>query len=98
MKALTMTAGAVIACVIAGCASKPPTELKNARAAYNDAAQSPAASVAPADVYEAKKALDRAEVAYNDDGDNAETRDLAYVAERRAVIAKAHGNAALSMQ
>jgi outer membrane protein OmpA-like peptidoglycan-associated protein len=98
MKALTMTAGAVIACMIAGCASKPPTELKNARAAYTDAAQSPAASVAQADVYEAKKSLDKAEMSFNEDGDSAETRDLAYIATRKAEIAKARGNTALSMQ
>jgi outer membrane protein OmpA-like peptidoglycan-associated protein len=98
MKALTMTAGAVIACMIAGCASKPPTELRNARAAYNDAAQSQGANLAQSDVYEAKKSLDRAELSFNDDGDAPETRDLAYVAERKALIAKAKGNTMVSMQ
>ena len=99
MKALTMTAGAVIACMtIAGCASKPPTELRNARAAYNDATQTQGASLAQSDVYEAKKSLDRAEVSFNDDGDSAETRDLAYVAQRNAVIAKARASTMQSMR
>lgn len=98
MKALTMTAGAVIACMIAGCASKPPTELKNARAAYQDAANSPGANLATQDVYEAKKSLDRAELAFNDEGDKAATRDLAYIAERKAVIARANGNTMLAQQ
>lgn len=99
MKALTMTAGAVIACaMMTGCASKPPTELRNARAAYNDASVAPGAGMAQTDVYEAKKSLDRAEVAFSENGDEPETRDLAYVAERKAVIAKAQGNIALAMQ
>lgn len=99
MKALTMTAGAVIACVmITGCSSKPPTELRNARAAYQDAAQTPGANMASSDVYEAKKSLDRAELAFTEQGDEAETRDLAYVAERKAVIAKARANTILAMQ
>jgi outer membrane protein OmpA-like peptidoglycan-associated protein len=98
MKALTMTAGAVFACMLAGCASKPPIELKNARAAYNDAAQAQGSNLAPSDVYDAKKSLDRAELSFNEDGDSAETRDLAYVAERKAVIAKARANTMLSTQ
>ena len=98
MKALTMTAGAVIACMIAGCASKPPNELKNARAAYHDASQAPGANMAQTDIYDAKKSLDRAELAFTEDGDAEETRDLAYVAERKAVIAKARASTAVAMQ
>ena len=99
MKALTMTAGAMIACMLAaGCASKPPTELRNARAAYTDASQGPGAGLAQSDVYDAKKSLDRAELSFNEDGDGDETRDLAYVAERKAVIAKAKGNTMVAMQ
>jgi outer membrane protein OmpA-like peptidoglycan-associated protein len=99
MKALTMTAGGVIACMmIAGCASAPPPELKNARTAYQDAAQAPGAPMAQTDVYEAKKWLDCAELSFNEDGDAPETRDLAYVASRKALIAKANANTALAMQ
>ena len=98
MKALTMTAGGLIACMLAGCASSPPVELKNARAAYQQASQSQGASLAATSIYDAKKSLDRAEVAFSEAGDAAETRDLAYVAERNAVIAQANGGAALAMQ
>ena len=60
MKTLSLTAGAVIACVLLGCASKPPAELRSARTAYTTAAQSPGAGFVASDLYEAKKSLDRA--------------------------------------
>ncbi len=92
MKALSLTAGAVVLGLVAGCASQPPMELKNARAAYQDAIDSPGATHAATDVYEAKKSLQRAEDYYHNEGDEPETRDLAYVAERMAIIAKSKGN------
>lgn len=92
MKTLSLTAGAVILGLVAGCASQPPVELKNARAAYQDAVDSPGASMAATDVYEAKKSLQRAEDYFKNEGDEPETRDLAYVAERMAIIAKSKGN------
>lgn len=67
-------------------------ELRNARSAYQGAAKSPGASLAATDVYEAKKSLQRAEDSFASDGDGPETRDLAYVAERMAIIAKSKGN------
>jgi outer membrane protein OmpA-like peptidoglycan-associated protein len=67
-------------------------ELKNARAAYQDAVDSPGASYAATDVYEAKKSLQRAEDFFQNEGDAQETRDLAYVAQRMAIIAKSKGN------
>jgi outer membrane protein OmpA-like peptidoglycan-associated protein len=92
MKTLALTAGGLILGLVAGCAHEPPRELKNARAAYQDAADSPGATLASTDVYEAKKSLQRAEAYYNERGDEPETRDLAYVAERMAIIAKSKGN------
>lgn len=92
MRTLSLTAGAVLLGLVAGCASQPPVELKNARAAYQDAIDSPGATYAATDVYEAKKALQRAEDYYRNEGDEPETRDLAYVAERMAIIAKSKGN------
>lgn len=96
MKTLSMTASAVIVAMLAGCASSPPPELKNARAVYQDVAQSPATTVAAGDVYEAKKSLERAEASFQDDGDSLETRDLAYVAERKAIIARARANTVMA--
>ena len=92
MKTLTLTAGAMILGLAAGCASQPPVELKNARAAYQEASQAPGAQLAASDVYEAKKSLQRAEDYFANEGDQPETRDLAYVAERMAIIAKSKGN------
>ncbi len=93
-------AGLLIACLVAaGCVNTmPPPELRDARRAYTEAVRSPGAQVAPTDVYEAKKALIVAEKAYADFGDDYETRDLAYVAERKAIIAESRGRAALLMQ
>lgn len=92
MKTLSLTAGAVLLGLVAACASQPPAELRNARSAYQDAIDSPGASYAATDVYEAKKSLQRAEDYFHNEGDEAETRDLAYVAERMAIIAKSKGN------
>lgn len=92
MRTLSLTAGAVLLGLAAGCASQTPVELKNARSAYQAAAEAPGASYAATDVYEAKKSLQRAEDSFKNDGDEPETRDLAYVAERMAIIAKSKGN------
>lgn len=82
-----------------GCAStKTPTELRDARAAYTEAAQSPGASLAPAEIYDARKALQTAEAVYADQGDDRRTRDLAYVAQRKAISAHARANAAEALE
>ncbi len=71
-----------------GCASTPaPPELLDARSAYLRAESGPAAQLKPDQLHEAKVALDRAEASYSDDPGASKTRDLAYVAERRAELA-----------
>jgi outer membrane protein OmpA-like peptidoglycan-associated protein len=97
MKTLSLTAGASLLGLIAGCASEPPMELRNARSAYQDAVNSPGASYAATDVYEAKKSLQRAEESFRNEGDEPETRDLAYVAERMAIIARSKGNNVIAL-
>lgn len=78
--------------VAAACAHAPTDDLVNARRTYQKAANGPANQTAPADVYEAKKALMRAERAHEKDpGSNIE-RDLAYVATRRAELAMAQAD------
>jgi outer membrane protein OmpA-like peptidoglycan-associated protein len=81
----------IIACAgIAGaCAHAPPRELVDAREAYRRASTGPAAKVAPAEVHVAGKALSKAEQSFEDDHDSYLTRDLAYVAQRRAQLAEA---------
>ncbi|HEU4536407.1 MAG TPA: OmpA family protein [Polyangiaceae bacterium] len=73
-----------------GCASaQPPRELVDARAAYARAAADPqVGALAPTQLHVAKTTLDKAERQFNDDGDEPETRDLAYIAERRARYAE----------
>jgi outer membrane protein OmpA-like peptidoglycan-associated protein len=73
-----------------GCASaQPPRELIDARASYaRAAADSRVTSLAPTQLHVAKTTLDTAERHFRDDGDEPETRDLAYIAERRARYAE----------
>lgn len=83
---------------LAGCGKEalPPAALVSARQAYEDAAASPAADMAPAKLDTAKQALGQAENAWKEDpkAKEAETLTLAYIAERRALTAKALGEAA----
>ncbi len=73
-----------------GCASaQPPRELVDARAAYARAAgDQQVNALAPTQLHVAKTTLDTAERHFRDDGDEPETRDLAYIAERRARYAE----------
>jgi outer membrane protein OmpA-like peptidoglycan-associated protein len=78
-----------------GCATAlPPQDLVTARATYVRASQGPAASLDPADLHAADESLKLAEASFTRDGDTQGTRDLAYVADRRAQIAEARGGAA----
>jgi outer membrane protein OmpA-like peptidoglycan-associated protein len=83
---LTGLFGLVLA---SACGSTPaPLELQDARSAYLRAEQAGTASqYRPDQLHEAKVALDRAEKSYADNPGAQKTRDLAYVAERRAEIA-----------
>jgi len=71
-----------------GCATAPPPELGDARQAYQRVSTGSAAQVAPAAVHQAKTSLDRAEKSFDDDSDSAQTRSLAYVAHRKALLAE----------
>jgi outer membrane protein OmpA-like peptidoglycan-associated protein len=82
-----------------GCAaSLPPEDLVTARATYNRASHGPAATLDPADLHSADESLKLAEQSFVQDGDTRGTRDLAYVADRRAQIAEARGEAMQSGQ
>ncbi len=73
---------------LAACTPVVPKELADARVAYQRAASGPAAQTVPADVHIAKVSLDQAEQSFSDNGDARKTRDLAYVAERKAELAE----------
>jgi outer membrane protein OmpA-like peptidoglycan-associated protein len=81
----------VVACValLVGCASVPPPELINARQAYQHASSGEAAQLVPAELHKAEVALAIAEKAFQDDPKSFHTRDLAYVADRKAKMAEA---------
>lgn len=69
--------------------TQPPPELVDARKAYERASKGMAAQLAPAQLDTAKQALARAEASFEDEGVDEPTPDLAYIAERKALIAEA---------
>ncbi len=81
----------LVACAVllASCAATIPTELSKARQAYQQASQGPAAQLVPAELHKAKLALDKAEASFSNDANSYQTKDLAYVAERKAMRAEA---------
>ncbi|MCX4246636.1 OmpA family protein [Paraliomyxa miuraensis] len=82
----------------AACAHDPTNDLVDARRAYAQASDGPANEHAPVDLYEAEKALQRAEQAHQDDPGSKRERDLAYVAMRRIQLAEAKANATKAAQ
>jgi outer membrane protein OmpA-like peptidoglycan-associated protein len=79
---------------ISGCASTlPPQDLVTARDTYARVSRGPTATLDPADLHTAKESLDLAEGSFIRDGDTRQTRDLAYTADRRTLLAEAHGAA-----
>ena len=66
-----------------GCASAPP-ELIEARETYQSVKEGPASQYAPAELQEAQEALDRAEMAFDKEGEDDITKVLAYVAIRKS--------------
>jgi outer membrane protein OmpA-like peptidoglycan-associated protein len=89
----------LVAMLLVSCATPPaPRELVDARAAYNKAQSGAAGKLNPAEVHEAKVALDNAESAYQADAESPRTRDMSYVAQRKAEWAEAIGKASESQK
>lgn len=87
--ALTLLSG-ITGFSLMGCGETlPPKELVDARGAYDRAASGKAGQLHPAQVYEAKQALDKAEAKFKDEADSPDTKDLSYVAQRKAQYAEA---------
>lgn len=99
-RSLLVPFGSITALGLAvACASAPPPkELLDARAAYLRAQDGPAAKLTPANLHDAKVALQRAERAYADDPEAQATRDYAYVAERQAELADARAGTRQAQQ
>src|SRR5512147_1835854 len=83
---IALTALALNACG----AAQPTKELKDARAAYQEASQGKAAELAPDKLLSAKQALDRAEGAFQDSPGSYQEKSLAYIAQRMAQLAAAY--------
>jgi len=83
------------AALICGCAATVPSELANARLAYRHSSAGPAAEMAPVDLHKAQEALAAAERSFSDDAKSYRTRDLAYVAQRKAEMADAQASIAV---
>lgn len=89
----------VIAMFLGACGTTlPPQELVQARAEYGRASAGKAGQLQPAQVYEAKQALDNAEAKFKDDATSHEAIDLAYVALRKAQLAEAQTDVTMSRQ
>ncbi len=90
----TIVGFASVAAFALGCgAGRPPNQLVDARAAYQQASSHPAARMAAPDLVEAKDTLAAAERAYRD-GDTEKAKNLAYVAHRQSLAAQARAEAA----
>jgi len=89
MKTISYLSMVLLITFIVGCATVPPNELVNARSAYQRASMGPAQQLVPAELHKAEQALDQAEKSFKDDPDSFKTKDLAYVAQRKAEQAEA---------
>lgn len=84
----TLSLTAVLLCACG--AAQPTKELKDARAAYQEASQGKAAELAPDKLLSAKQSLDRAEGAFQDDPGSYQEKSLAYIAQRMSQYAQAY--------
>lgn len=90
MKTLTYLMSIAFAGLLIGCAATvPPAELVSARQAFQEASAGQAAQLVPAELHKAQEALAVAEKSFKDDPKSFKTRDLAYVADRKAKMAEA---------
>ncbi len=89
MKTVSYLSMIILTTFFVGCATVPPNELVNARSAYQRASIGPAQQLVPAELHKAQQALDQAEKSFKEDPDSFKTKDLAYVALRKAEQAEA---------
>src|SRR3954463_5063497 len=90
-KNTVVTMSSLLMLLVAGCASTPaPQELLDARSAFQRTQSGPATQYKPDQVHEAKVAPDTAEQSYIDQPGDQKTKDLAYIAQRKAELADAN--------
>jgi outer membrane protein OmpA-like peptidoglycan-associated protein len=85
----TLSGTLAVGLLFVGCATVVPRELADARTAYKHASASRASDLSPAELHKAKEALVKAEESWSNEPESAETRDLSYVAQRKAQLAEA---------
>lgn len=78
-----------------GCAATVPKELVSARASYSRANAGIASELAPKELHAAQQALAQAEESFEENQDSYQTRDLAYIAQRKSETAEATASIAL---
>jgi outer membrane protein OmpA-like peptidoglycan-associated protein len=71
------------------CAHVAPEQLVEAREGYTKSSTGLASKLTPTDLYDAKKALDKADQEFSEHGDTLECRDYAYIAIRKFELADA---------
>jgi outer membrane protein OmpA-like peptidoglycan-associated protein len=82
--------GLCAALAAASCASATPSaELVSARATYEKASESQAKELVPDQLLSARQALEAAEAEFEDEENSNRARTLAYIAQRKALIAMA---------
>jgi outer membrane protein OmpA-like peptidoglycan-associated protein len=81
--------GGVLAAALVACSAGPTRQLADARRAYDEAEDSPAAAQHPRDLERARFALDRAETAHDEEPGSAREVRLAEQAEYRARMVNA---------
>jgi len=84
--------GGVLAATMLACSAGPTRQLADARKAYDEAENSPAADNRPRDLERARVALDRAEAEHDDNPGSAREVQLAERAEYRAHLVSSPGD------
>jgi outer membrane protein OmpA-like peptidoglycan-associated protein len=92
-----LTALALALATVACAPTRPPQELLAARQSYQQASQTPGVELAAGELYDARNALQAAEKKFVDSPGALETRDLAYIAQRKAIAAQARAAALASI-
>src|SRR5262245_47335873 len=92
LSGLSLGIGVSLLNAACGGAALAPKELIDARASYERVAKGQATQLAPAELDSAKQSLAKAEGSFTEDGDSVATKDLAYVAERKALAAESQAN------
>jgi outer membrane protein OmpA-like peptidoglycan-associated protein len=88
----TVVSAALAISLVACASSQAPQELLDARSAYLHAQGGIAPQFKPDQLHEAKVALDKAEQSFMDDPGDQKTKDLSYVATRKAQLAETNAS------